>query len=155
MKKKFVFFILFLLVTGILFAQFKKGSSAWVSSKIVELKSSTSFFGRVVTTLQMGTEVTVLQVNGNWAEVQSKSNSSQKGWAAVSNLSTRRILASGSSASANEIALAGKGFSQEVENAYKAEGNLDYADVDRTEAITVSKDDLYKFVVDGHLITGE
>jgi hypothetical protein len=73
----------------------------------------------------------------------------------VSNLSTRRIVASGSGATASEIALAGKGFSQEVEDSYKTSGELNYADVDRTEAIVIPIDDLYKFVTEGHLNTGE
>ena len=97
----------------------------------------------------------MLQVNGNNAEVRSATNSSLSGWTPVSNLSARQIVSSGSSASASEVALAGKGFNQEVENAYKTSGNLNYADVYRTESILVSQNDLYLFVVDGHLITGE
>jgi hypothetical protein len=155
MKKLFVLFVLTLLVSGALFAQIKKGGTAWVAAKSAELKSSTWFFASAKGNLILGTEVTVLQLNGNWAEVRSVTNSSLSGWTTASNLSARKIIASGTGASASEVALAGKGFSQEVENAYKAEGTLNYADVDKTEAITVSKDDLYKFVTEGCLITGE
>jgi len=150
-----VVFILTLAVAGGLFAQVKKGDTAWIASKTAALKTSTWFFAGTRGTLQMGDRVTVLQVNGTWAEVSSASNSSLSGWTAVSNLSARQIVASTSSASASEVALAGKGFNQEVENSYKAEGDLNYADVDKTEAITVSQDDLYNFIVDGHLNTGE
>jgi len=99
----------------------------------------------------------VLEVNakGNWANVRSATNTSLSGWMAVSNLSARRIVSSGTTASANEVALAAKGFNQEVEDAYKNSGDLNYADVDKTEAITVSQDDLYKFVTEGRLSTGE
>jgi hypothetical protein len=155
MKKCFLLFIVTLMITGTLFAQVKKGSPAWVSAKTVELKSSTGFFASVRGTLQLGAEVSVLQVNGNWAEVRSLTNSSLSGWTAVSSLSARKIVSSGTSASASEVAMAGKGFSQEVEDVYKTEGSLNYADVDRTEAITVSRDDLYAFVTEGHLSTGE
>ena len=155
MKKLMVVFILTLAVAGGLFAQVKKGDTAWIASKTAALKTSTWFFAGTRGTLQMGDRVTVLQVNGTWAEVSSASNSSLSGWTAVSNLSARQIVASTSSASASEVALAGKGFNQEVENSYKAEGDLNYADVDKTEAITVSQDDLYNFIVDGHLNTGE
>ena len=156
MKKKFLLlFVLTLLFSGILFAQIKSGSSAWVSSKTADLKSSTGFFASKTGTLAMGDEVNVLQISGSKAEVRSVTNSSLRGWTATSNLSARRIVASGSGASASEIALAGKGFSQEVEDSYKTTGELNYADVDKTEAITVSMDDLYNFVVDGHLSTGE
>ena len=156
MKKNFLLlFILTLLVSGALFAQVKVNDPAWVSSKTADLKSSTGFFASKVGTLALGSEVTVLQVNGSKAEVRSATNSSLRGWTATSNLSARRIVASGTGASASEVALAGKGFSQEVEDSYKTQGELNYEDVDKTEAITVSIDDLYNFVVDGHLNTGE
>ena len=155
MKKLLILLIFTVLATGVLFAQIKSGSAAWVSSKTAELKSSTGFFASVKGTLAMAAEVAVLKVDGNWAEVRSAANSSLSGWTALSNLSARKIVASGTGASASEVALAGKGFNQEVENSYKTEGKLNYDDVDKTEAITVSRDDLYKFLTEGHLSTGE
>ena len=155
MKKIFILAAVFLLVSGALFAQIKTGSTVWISAKTVELKSSSGFFASTTGTLEMGAQVTVLKVSGNYAEVKSSTNASLSGWTATSNLSTRRIVASGSSATASEVALAGKGFSKEVENAYKTEGSFNYADVDKTEANVVSKDELYKFVTEGHLVTGE
>jgi len=155
MKRLLVLLVLVLLVSGALFAQIKSGSAAWVSAKKADIKSSTGFFASTRGSLTLGAEVAVLQVNGKWAEVRSTANASLNGWIAVSNLSARRIVASGTTASATEVALAAKGFNQEVENAYKASGELNYADVDKTEAITVSRDDLYKFVTEGRLNTGE
>jgi hypothetical protein len=127
-----------------------------VSVKTVTLKSSTWFFASGRGNLGYGNEVSVLQVKGNWAEVRAAGNSSVSGWVPVSNLSAKRIVASGSSGvTASEVALAGKGFNQEVENAYRAQGSLNYADIDRTEAIAVSQSDLLRFMRDGRLITGE
>ena len=155
--KKFLFLaVLAFLVSGLTFAQqIRSGSSAWVSSKEAALKSSTGFFAGTTGTLPMGEEVNVLRINGNWAEVRSRTNSSLTGWTAVSNLSSRRIVAAGTSATATEVALAGKGFNQEIEDAYKADGSLNFADVDRTEAISVSQNELYQFVTEGRLYTGE
>ena len=155
MKKLLVLFAFALLASGALFAQMRSGDTAWVSSKTADLKSSTGFFASNRGRLDMAAEVTVLQVKGNWVEVRSRANSSLSGWTASSNLSARRIVASGAGASASEIALAGKGFNQEVEDAYRAQGSLNFDDVDRIEAITVSMDDLYAFVVEGRLNTGE
>ena len=155
MKKMLMLCVLILLVSGALFAQISKGGTVWVLAKTAALKSSTWFFASTKGTLNMGAQATVLQVSGNWAEVRSSANSSLTGWTQTSNLSARQVVASGTSASANEIALAGKGFNQDVENAYKADGKLNFADVDKTEAITVSQNALYKFVTDGHLVTGE
>jgi len=154
MKRLFLL-ILVLLVSGALFAQITSGSTAWISAKKADLKSSTGFFASTRGSLELGAEVKVLQVNGKWAEIRSAANTSLSGWTAASNLSARKIVSSGTTASANEVALAAKGFNQEVENAYKTSGELNYADVDKTEAITVSQDDLYTFVTEGHLNTGE
>ena len=155
MKRRFILFCMVLLVSGALFAQVKAGNTAWVSSKTAELKSGTGFFASNVGTLQYGVEVTVLRVDGNYAEVRSSGSPSLTGWTAVSNLSARRIVASGTGASASEIALAGKGFSQEVEDSYKTQGDLNFDDVDRIETYTVSVNDLYRFVTEGRLSTGE
>ena len=155
MKKIVVLFFLCFLISGALFAQISKGGTAWVSAKTAAVKSSTWFFAGTKGTLQMGDQVAILQVNGNWAEIRSSANSSLTGWTQISNLSARQIISSSTGASASEIALAGKGFNQEIENSYKSEGSLNYADVDRTEAITVSQDELYKFVTEGRLVTGE
>ena len=155
MKKITVLFFLCFLISGVLFAQISKGGTAWVSAKTAAVKSSTWFFASTKGTLQMGDQVSVLQVNGNWAEVRSSANSSLTGWTQTSNLSSRQIVSSSTGASASEIALAGKGFNQEVENSYKSDGKSNYADVDRTEAIVVSQEDLYKFVTEGRLVTGE
>ena len=155
MKKMFALLVFVLLVSGVLSAQISRGGTAWVASKTAALKTSTWFFAGTRGTLQMGAQVTVLQVNGNWAEVRSTATSSLSGWTSVSNLSSRQIVSTGTGASASELALAGKGFDQDIENAYRADGNLNYADVDRTEAITVSQEDLYTFVTEGRLVTGE
>jgi len=155
MKKLMILLALTLVVLGALSAQVKKGDTAWVSSKTAPVKSSTWFFASTKGTLEMGDQVTVLQVNGNWAEIRSATNSSLSGWTAASNLSTRRIVASGTGVSATEVGLAGKGFNQEIEDSYKTSGKYNFDDVDKTEANTVSPEDLYQFLVDGRLVTGE
>jgi uncharacterized protein YgiM (DUF1202 family) len=154
MKKIIVVFLLFLLVAGALSAQITRGATAWVSVKSVALKSSTWFFAVNRGTVNYADQVTVLQVSGNWAEVRSASNIT--GWIAVTNLSARRIVASatGSTATAAEVAQAGKGFNQEIENVYRSEENLNYDDVDRTEQLVVSDEDLLQFITEGRLTGG-
>jgi uncharacterized protein YgiM (DUF1202 family) len=138
-------------------AQVSRGGTLYAATKSVALKSSTGFFAGTRGTIAYGAQVTVLQVNGKWVEVRSAANPSLSGWTASANLSAKRIIAGGNagSASASEIGFAGKGFNQEVENAYKSNGQLNYADVDKTEAMSVPLDELHKFLVDGHLSTGE
>ena len=157
MKRLLSIAVLILVIAGTAQAQISRGGTAWVSAKTVTLKSSTWFFASNRGNVSYGDEVSVLQVSGSWAEVRAAANSSLTGWISTGNLSAKRVIASasGSSASASEIAQAGKGFNQEVENTYKTEGSYNYADVDRTEAITVSQDELYRFVTEGRLAAGE
>ena len=156
MKKLLFIFLMFFLIAGLASAQIARGGTAWVASKTLNLKSSTWFFATNRGTLNYGDEVSVLQINGKWAEVRSV-RTSQTGWVDSSNLSARRIVVSSSTggASASEMALAGKGFDQDIENSYRADGNLNYADVDITESIEISQEELLTFMREGRLFTGE
>jgi hypothetical protein len=151
-----VFLIFGLFAAGGLSAQFAKGAVVYAAVKTVALKSGTGFFAGTRGTLAYGDQATVLQIKGKWAEIRSAAKSAS-GWTASSNLTAKRIVAGGGtgSASASEIALAGKGFSEEVENAYKAEGSLNYAGVDRTEAQKVPEEELLNFLTEGRLSTGD
>jgi hypothetical protein len=156
MKRTIVFLIFGLFVIGGLSAQFARGATVYAAVKTVALKSGTGFFAGTRGTLAYGDQAVVLQVKGKWAEIRSTAKS-LSGWTVSSNLTSKRIVVAGGtgSASASEIALAGKGFSEEVENAYKAEGSLNYAGVDRTEAQTVSEEELLNFLIEGHLSRGD
>jgi len=157
MKKNLVFLCLVLFVCGISAAQAVTGGTLYVAVKTVTLKSGTGFFAGSKGTLNYGDKVTVLRIDGKFAEVKSASNSSLTGWTATANLSAKQVVAGNSStASAREVALAGKGFNQEVENSYKNQkNNLNYADVDKVETIRISESDLKKFLEDGRLKMGD
>jgi hypothetical protein len=156
MKKILILLCVVFFVVASATAQAVKGGTMYVAAKTVELKSSTGFFASARGTLAYGATVTVLQIKGKWAEVRSSAGSSVSGWTAVANLSAKRIVSGATTgATANEVALAGKGFNQEVENTYKAGGSLNYADVDRTEAQKVSMQELRDFIIEGHLSEGD
>ena len=155
MKKLLMSFGLILLVSGALFAQVRSGSPAWVAVRQAALRSSTWFFASNRGNLPMGDQVAVLQVSGNWAEVRSTATPSLSGWTSIGNLSPRLIVAEGTTTTAREVALAGKGFDRDVENVYRASGDLNFADVDRMEGITISQDELLRFMTNGRLNTGE
>ena len=148
-------FGLYVCICASAFAQVPKDGIMYVASKTLALKSSTGFFASTLGTLVYGDQVKVLKVNGNYAEVSSVENPSVSGWTSMANLSAKRILASsGTSATASEVALAGKGFNQEIENSYKSNGEMDYDDVDKTEEQVVSEQELMDFLNEGHLKTG-
>jgi len=162
MRKIAVVFCLCVCVAAVLPAQAIKGGTMYITAKSVEIKSDTGFFSSVRGTLQYGAAVTILQIDGKWAEVRSTANSSVTGWTPVANLSAKRIVAGsggasgGGGATASEVALAGKGFNQEIENAYKAGGKLNYAAVDEIEKKNVvTKPVLQAFIKEGHLSQGD
>jgi hypothetical protein len=156
MKRVILMFVLVLLTAGFLAAQASRGGTMYVAVKTAALKSSTGFFASTKGTLSYGDRVTILQISGKNAEVRSAANSSVSGWVATANLSAKQIVSGNTNtASAKEVALAGKGFNQEVENSYKAKGKANYADVDKVEAISVNATTLKKFLEDGRLSMGE
>jgi len=156
MKKMLVLIIIGLVTAGFLSAQVARGGTLYVAVKTVTLKSSTGFFASSRGTLNYADVVTVLQVSGRFVEVRSVTNSSLTGWTASANLSAKQIVSGNtSSVSARETALAGKGFNQEVENAYKTKENLNYADVDRVEAIIVREVEILQFLEEGRLLKGD
>jgi uncharacterized protein YgiM (DUF1202 family) len=156
MKKIFIILIMGLLAAAFASAQVVTGGTLYVAVKTLSLKSSTGFFASNMGTLNYGDRVTVIQVNGKFVEVRSTANSSLTGWTPSANLSAKQIISGNTNvASASEIALAGKGFNQEVEDSYKKTGTMNYDDVDRTEAITVQETIRERFLEDGRLAMGD
>ena len=99
----------------------------------------------------MGEAVTLINDDGKWSQVQFGNIT---GWVASSNLSARRVIPSNSSVLSSEVALAGKGFSPDMELEYKKNG-LDYSVVNEMEQINVPSRDLLYFVTEGRLARGE
>jgi hypothetical protein len=156
MKKIFIILIMGLVAIGFTSAQVLRGGTLYVAVKTLTLKSSTGFFASNRGTLNYGTQVIVIQVNGKFVEVRSAANSTITGWTPSANLSAKQIVSGNTNvASASEIALAGKGFNQEVEDTYKKKGTLNYADVDRVERITVPETTLKQFLEAGRLAMGD
>jgi uncharacterized protein YgiM (DUF1202 family) len=156
MKKIFIILIMVLITAAFASAQVVTGGTLYVAVKTLNLKSSTGFFASNRGALNYGDRVTVIQVNGKYVEVRSVVNSSLTGWTPSANLSAKQIISGNTNvASASEVALAGKGFNQEVEDSYKKTGTMNYADVDRTETITVQETTLRRFLEEGRLAMGD
>ena len=156
MKRKLIVFCLIFFVTGFATAQIGPGRTLYVSVKTVQLKSSTGSRAGNVATLNYGDQVTVISTEGKFVEVRSDGNPSLTGWTASENFSTRKIIAGNTtSVTPGEVALAGKGFNQEVENTYKAQGELNYTDVDKVETIMADEADILRFIEEGRLLVRE
>ena len=148
--RRFSLLMALMFCTGLLFSQSDAGKR-YVAVKTAPLKSSTGFFSKNLKTLSHGDEVTLIRDNGKWAEVRS---GSQSGWVSSVSLTSRRVAASGAAITASEVAMAGKGFSREIELEYRKSG-VDFSAVDFMEGINVSSDDLLAFITEGRLATGE
>ena len=133
------------------FAQ-SAGSTMYVAVKTADLKSSTGVFAGNVGTLKLGDTVTLVSTNGKWAQIRTQNSLS--GWVAMAALTSKRVASSGTSASAREVALAGKGFNESTEIEYKKSG-LNYSVVDQMETINIPGAELLKFIEDGRLSKGE
>ena len=127
------------------------GIIRYISVLNTTVKESTGFFARELGTLSLGNEVTLISERGKWSRIRS---GDLTGWVTTTSLSARRIVASGTSATATEISMAGKGFSTETEMEYRKTG-LDYSMVDFMETIAIPKEELLGFITEGGLARGE
>ncbi|WP_010254790.1 SH3 domain-containing protein [Treponema primitia] len=154
MKRLVLFSGLCLLGIGALSAQSK---TMYVTAKTIEVKSSTAFFSDTLGTMSYGDPVSVLQEYGKWVKISSLEPPAISGWVAAASLTTKRIIVSAgtTSASANEIALAGKGFNQQVEDVYRQNGTLNYDAIDAMEALQIPNRQLFAFLQEGRLARGE
>ncbi|MDA8126456.1 MAG: SH3 domain-containing protein [Deltaproteobacteria bacterium] len=125
-----------------------------------QLRNAPSFLGKIVAKPSYGERVALLQEQGDWRKVTLSSG--LQGWMHASALTAKTIvLRAGAanvptSATGGEIALAGKGFSEEVEKQYKSlNRNLDYGWVDRMERVQISPEEMQTFLREGELVPQE
>jgi hypothetical protein len=162
MKKIIFVFCLTLFITGIAAAGGGGGEATgtrtmFVAVNTAELKSGTGVFASTVANLNYGDRVTVLQTSGRFAEVRSDANPSLRGWTAEANLTSRQVVpGAADGATGREVAMAARGFNQEVENSFRNQNqNLNFAGVDSVEALTIDINELRLFLEEGRLAMGD
>lgn len=128
-----------------------------VQVKKCQLRNKPSFLGKIVTDLAYADQVMVKTEKDDWYEVVPV-NKKSSGWVHVSALSKKEIILKPGSrdienaASSDELALAGKGFNQQVENDFKKKNkNADFTWVDKMEKIVISTKEMQNFLKDGGL----
>jgi hypothetical protein len=152
--KKFLFALTVFSLSLIVTEAQSPGSAMYVAVKKADVKASAGFFAPVRGTLELGSPVTAVRSGDKWTEIRS-ANPVLSGWIASAALTGRRVSASGYTSNAGEVAMAGKGFSGEIEHLYREGENLDYAPVDAMESSLVSAEELHAFLTEGRLIAGE
>ena len=137
-------------------------TAAWAAKEMSvqvrdgQLRNRASFLGTVVGTVAYGDRVTVNQTQAGWCEV---SSAGKTGWIHESALTPKKVVLSGGtpdarveSVGSEEVALAGKGFSKEVESEYKKQNpQLDFTWVDWMGRQKVSGEQLVQFLKQGDL----
>jgi hypothetical protein len=168
------FALLFVLVVAVT----AHASPIWVAVKKTTIRKAASNLSPVVARVNYQDELDLLSENGDWWQV---SHGDQQGWVHKSALSKSLQQAAGSQqkssggsifdalrgrsgsqsqqsgargrgGDAEDITLAGKGFNEDVEGEFKAQGgDLDYAAVDIMENREVPGFDFQKFADEGGL----
>lgn len=127
------------------YAQSKRMQTMYVSVKTLKVKAGTWFFSSTVAKLEYGDSVIVLGKKAKHAKVRTVKNI--EGWVPLSSLTKKKIIKdSNVNASQDEIALAGKGFTAEIENEYKKKAQYNYSAVDKVELKSVSEAELKAFM---------
>lgn len=127
--------------------------------KETAVRDKPSFTGKLIGKLLYTDRVQVVEMpaGSSWAKVRLAAKKLE-GWVHVSALAKdeKPVVKAGqenvaAGASGSEVALAGKGFNEEVEAAYRKEPNLNYTAVDAMEAYMVAPAALEEFIVRGGL----
>jgi hypothetical protein len=133
-------------------------ASMSVQVRNAKVRATPSQLGRVVATADYGDIVQAGTLQRGWYPVTTADG--QQGWLHESALSKKPIaMRSGTSDAAtgvsdDEVALAGKGFNEQVEAKLKADGTLDYTWVDRMAAFKISEEQIKTFRAEGNLPGG-
>lgn len=129
-------------------------TSMSVQVRTTPLRATPSFLGTLLVSLNYGDRLQVLEKQGDWSKVSAPGG--QAGWVHSSALTKKKVVlkagdqATQTSASADELALAGKGFNAAVEADFKAKNrNIDFTWVDRMERIKVATGAMQQFLKDG------
>ncbi len=140
------------------------GSIAFAASMSVQVQQSKvratpSQLGSVVDTVEYGEVVNAGVAEKGWYPVTTRDG--KKGWLHESALSNKPVTMragttdAATGVSSDEVALAGKGFNEQVEAKLKADGTLDFTWVDRMMTFNVDPDQILTFRTQGHLPGGD
>ncbi len=119
------------------------------------LRDKPHFLGKPVHMVRYGAQVEALQHHQGWTEVRDEAAGKQ-GWISSASLTRKKVVlkAAQSSpeimASQDELALAGKGFSKEVEEQFRLDNaHIDYTWIDKMATWRISHFELVRFLEEG------
>lgn len=122
-----------------------------------QVRATPSFLGKMVARVAYGDRVDMLEDRDTWKKVSIPGRQLQ-GWMHTSALTTKKVVLKAgqadvqTSASRDELVLAGKGFNEQVETAFKKENRtLDYTWINHMEGFKVSPEEIRIFLARGKL----
>jgi hypothetical protein len=135
----------------------KAGDTITVRVMSAKVMTNPKFIGPVAANVSRGDFLTVEEVKGDWFRV--KTSAGATGWINRAHVTDKKVTlsskpgGSGSGgASQDEVELAGRGFTPEVEGEYKnRHPEHDFSHVDAIEKTSVDPAELAKFVAGGGL----
>jgi len=135
------------------------GDPLFIQVRDSELRSTPGFLSPIVAELDFGDALSYVGDRSGWYQVTVQETGAA-GWVhggAVRENRQTTLQQAGEgttrTVTAREIALAGRGFSQDLEHNYSDEKGLDFSVVDAMEAEAVAPAEILGFVETGHLRT--
>ena len=154
MKKLTVLLVAFCLTLPMFAAS--KTKTQYVAIDPAPLKAKPAASSKKVGTIEYASAVTVLQEEKAWVYVQLVEDKSVAGWVPASALTSKKIKdkADATSANADEIALAGKGFNSTIEAVYAEQYEMNFDIVNYIESLGAEQEEAIAFAQAGQLNDG-
>jgi uncharacterized protein YgiM (DUF1202 family) len=153
-KKKWRFKMLFVGVAVVCVALLL-AQTLTVKVQSTYVRKEPKFYSPPLATLSAGESVTQISSQAGWFKV--RTSKGVEGWIHSQAVQSGKFTVAAmdqtlkTSATADEVALAGKGFNKQVEDEYKTRKGIDFGEVDRMLRIKVTPDELRRFLMEGKL----
>ena len=155
MKKSSRFKLLFIGVTIVCVALLL-AETLIVKVQTTYVRKEPKFYSSPIATLNAGDSVTQITAQAGWFRV--RTSQGVEGWIHSQAVAAGKLKVAAMdkslkmSATADEVALAGKGFNKQVEDEYKSRNKgISFSEVERMLRIQVTPDELRRFLMDGKL----
>lgn len=140
---------------GLALAAPKAGSTVTVRVLTAKVMATPKFIGKSTAAVSRGQKLKVAEIKGDWLKVTGGAS----GWIHLTNVTDREVTLSSKpgqdakgTASRDEVELAGRGFTPQVEDKYRKKNpKLDFSHVDGIERTAVDLAKLEAFVAEGEL----
>jgi len=152
-----VILVIALTFVALMVVTLEAGDSLFVQVRESELRLAPGFLSQIVEQLSLGDEVVYVGSRPGWFQV-TFTETGQGGWIHEGSVrenkhTTLQLAGEGTTrtVSSREIALAGRGFSQDMEGSYGSDNELDFSVVDDLEARRIGPEEIVAFVLEANL----